>query len=123
MIQVRNGVFETNSSSTHSIAICTKSEFDGWRNGDLYLNDGWWSRSNSQYKNKRFLTKEEAFELVKSSGHYTPMNEDMDVDEYLREFEIYDYENWGGDHETDINRYTTPGGEEIVAVCYYGYDY
>lgn len=123
MIQVRNGVFETNSSSTHSIAICTKSEYDGWRSGDLYINDGWWSSSHSQYKNKRFLTKEEAFELVKSSSYCAPMDEDMDVDTYLRDYEIYDYENWGGYHETDVNHYTTPGGEEIVAVCYYGNDY
>lgn len=123
MFQVRNGVFETNSSSTHSIAICTKNEYKGWCIGDLYLNDGWWSSSNSQYKNKRFLTKEEAFELVKSSNYYKPMDEYMDVDEYLREYEIYDYENWGGYHETDVNHYTTPGGEEIVAVCYYGNDY
>ena len=29
----------------------------------------------------------------------------------------------GGEYfETDVTNYTTPNGEEIVAVCYYGYD-
>lgn len=42
MIQIRQGVFETNSSSTHSITIASESDFDKWKNGDVYLNDGWW---------------------------------------------------------------------------------
>ena len=30
MVQVRNSVFETNSSSTHSIGISPKSDYDRW---------------------------------------------------------------------------------------------
>ena len=122
MIQVRNGVFETNSSSTHSIAICTKNEFDAWRGGEVYINEGWWSSSNSQYKNKRFLTENEARALIMSSSFYRPMEEDESLDRYFREFEIYSYEDWGSEYESDVTHYTTPGGEEIVAVCYYGYN-
>ena len=122
MIQVRNGVFETNSSSTHSIAICTKNEFDAWRGGEIYINEGWWSSSNSQYKNKRFLTENEARALIMSSSFYRPMEDDESLDHYFREFEIYSYEDWGSEYESDVTRYTTPGGEEIVAVCYYGYN-
>lgn len=33
--QVRAGVFETNSSSEHSIAIMGKSDYDRWKNGEL----------------------------------------------------------------------------------------
>lgn len=122
MIQVRNGVFETNSSSTHSIAICTKNEFDAWRGGEIYINEGWWSSSNSQYKNKRFLTENEARALIMSSSFYRPMEYDESLDRYFREFEIYSYEDWGSEYESDVTHYTTPGGEEIVAVCYYGYN-
>lgn len=121
--QIRRGVFETNSSSVHSITMCTKNEFDEWKNGNLYRNDGWWSSSTSPLKNKYFLTYDEAIELIKSSSWYKPMEEDEDVGEYFKEYEIYDYENWGGEYyETDVNHYTTPNGEEIVAVCYYGHD-
>lgn len=35
MIQVRQGVFETNSSSTHSITMCTKNEFNEWVGGKI----------------------------------------------------------------------------------------
>lgn len=122
MIQVRRGVFETNSSSVHSIAICTKDEFNAWRNGELYKNDGWWGNSILPYVRKNFITKDEALNLISNSSYYKPMNEGEDIGEYFREYEIYDYENWGYDYETDVTNYTTPNGEEIVAVCYYGHD-
>lgn len=35
MKQIRRGVFETNSSSTHSITICTREEFEKFENGEL----------------------------------------------------------------------------------------
>lgn len=35
MKQIRLGIFETNSSSTHSIVICTDEEFEKWKNGEL----------------------------------------------------------------------------------------
>lgn len=34
-IQIRRGVFETNSSSTHSITICPKKEYQRWVDGEL----------------------------------------------------------------------------------------
>lgn len=122
MIQVRQGVFETNSSSVHSITMCTQNEFDDWRNGKVYRNDGWWGGSNSSLENKTFLTRDEAIELIKSSNWYKPMYECDDVDKYFKEYEIYSYENWGNYYETDVTHYTTPKGEKIVAVCYYGHD-
>lgn len=32
---VREGVFETNSSSTHSLTLCTESVYNDWKNGKL----------------------------------------------------------------------------------------
>lgn len=40
MRQIRRNVFETNSSSTHSLTMCSEDEFDNWRNG-LILFDKW----------------------------------------------------------------------------------
>ena len=51
-IQIRPGVFETNSSSTHSLVICTKEQYEKWKNGDLLWN-GW---------DDKFITKEEVEE-------------------------------------------------------------
>lgn len=121
-MQIRQGVFETNSSSVHSITMCTQNEFDDWRNGKVYRNGGWWGSSTSPLKKKAFLTYDEAMELIKTSSWYNPMDEDENIDEYLKEYEIYSYENWGDYYETDVTHYTTPNGEKIVAVCYYGHD-
>ena len=64
MIQIRNGVFETNSSSTHSLVMCMKNDYDKWANREVYLNNeaGW--SSYSEYKNKQFVTKEEAIDKL-----------------------------------------------------------
>lgn len=35
MIQIRRNLFETNSSSTHSITMCTKSDYEKWEKGEL----------------------------------------------------------------------------------------
>lgn len=37
MIQVRNNIFETNSSSTHCIVITTNEEWENFKNGELVL--------------------------------------------------------------------------------------
>ena len=33
--QIRRSIFETNSSSTHSITMVSGSEYDKWKNGEL----------------------------------------------------------------------------------------
>lgn len=42
--QIRRGVYETNSSSTHSLTMCSEEEFEQWKNGEL-LFDEWGSES------------------------------------------------------------------------------
>ena len=37
MIQVRNNIFETNSSSTHCVVITTNEEWKKFKNGELVL--------------------------------------------------------------------------------------
>lgn len=38
--QIRVGVFETNSSSTHSITIANKCDYEAWERGELLYCDG-----------------------------------------------------------------------------------
>ena len=33
--QIRRGVFETNSSSTHSLTMCSEEEFEAWKRGEV----------------------------------------------------------------------------------------
>lgn len=100
MRQIRRNVFETNSSSTHSITMCMKSEFDKWVKGELV-----WDRWNRKLVP---ITPE-----IKIS---------MENDE--RDYLTYDqFNDWDYvDYETYTNNYTTPNGDKVVAFGYYGYN-
>ena len=37
MINIRQNIFETNSSSTHAAALVSKRQLAKWKNGDVYL--------------------------------------------------------------------------------------
>lgn len=38
-VQVRQGVFDTNSSSTHAVSVCTKSQWEDYKSGKVWLNN------------------------------------------------------------------------------------
>lgn len=94
--QIRGNVFETNSSSTHSITICSKKDFEKWKDGEL-IYDG------------------DNDELVDLNA----VNSD-----YLEEDIYKTYEQWQDDDylEFYIENYKTESGDEIVAFGKYGYN-
>ena len=126
--QIRKGIFETNSSSTHSLVMCLKSDFDRWNNGEvlLFTGSGWCHPDDNAPQKNHFYTKEQAIEFEKSSK-YSPAD-DMDWDseeaeEYLRDNEWYTCENYNDEYlEWFDDTYTTPSGEEVVAFGLYGWD-
>ena len=98
--QIRRGVFETNSSSVHSLTMCMESDFNKWVAGELV-----WSRWGD--------------ELVPITDE---IKKSMEKDErqYLtyEQFNDYDYI----DYETFEDSYTTPNGETVKSFGYYGHD-
>lgn len=100
MKQIRRNVFETNSSSTHSLTMCMKSDYDKWVAGDLAL-DKWGDKLVP-------ITPE-----VKS-----------DMDSKYPRYLTYDmFNDWEYmEYETFERTYKTPNGDEIVSFGYYGYD-
>ena len=58
MISIRNCVFETNSSSTHSLNICTQEEWDNWVSGKLLYSEYDEKFTDKVYnnENKDYLT-------------------------------------------------------------------
>ena len=134
MLQIRHGVFETNSSSTHSITIVPKDEFEKWVDGEVYFNDNSWEVKNRN----RWLTKEEAiagvlgcdYPLTNDDGRdytYKELDEmsNEDLGEILSEYSIYSFyrysENYDGIEYYDV-KYITEHGDEIVAFGLYGTD-
>ena len=99
-IQIRRGVFETNSSSVHSLTMCMESDFNKWVAGELV-----WSRWGD--------------ELVPITDEIKKSIEE-DEREYLtyEQFNDYDYI----DYETFEDSYTTPNGETVKSFGYYGHD-
>ena len=99
MEQIRRGIFETNSSSTHSITMCSDSDFEKWKKGELIydFDDEVLVEVNDEIKQsredgeKRFLTYDEFFG-------------------YVFDFDTY--------HDS----FTTASGETVHSFGYYGYE-
>lgn len=105
MIKVRQGTFETNSSSTHSIVIVEDDQLKKWETGELLY---------VPLKDK-FLNKVEVEEYLKELG------EDDDIwwqEKPLTLNEYLEYDDLCQDETT----YTTTKGEKIHIFCRYGYD-
>ena len=122
MKTIRLRTFETNSSSTHSMVICTEEEYEKWANGELYA-----SRWEDGFKTKEEVIEEarkEYYEKFDSEGNFIPDDEYETVEEFLNDWhtEWYDLDNWAGDLECDENSYTSPSGDKIRIICRYGYD-
>lgn len=93
MRQIRYGVFETNSSSTHSIVICTEKEYKQFQNDEL-MYDGY-------------------------NEELVPYSDLLLKAEYYR---YKGYSVFGHDLETYYRNFTTPSGDKMVAFGEYGYD-
>lgn len=91
---IRFNVWETNSSSVHSISICTKEDYDKWVNGELF-----YDASSDKFTNE-------------------PTNK---WDEENYNYEDF-WDNYCEYYEGFTETFTTPHGDEIVAFGYYGED-
>lgn len=110
MIQIRNNIFETNSSSVHSITICSEEKFEKWKNGEFLFD-----------KEKDDLVTLEKCEEFKSSEFY---NEKYDYDRFLTYDQFF---NWQGDdsyldYMEKYQTHQTINGTDVVAFGYYGHD-
>lgn len=115
MYTIRRGVFETNSSSVHSMCICTKDEYDKWMNGELYCNR-WY---------EEFKTKEEVEALYEEykKGHKDDSIQ-IDFNDWRFDYSYLTFEEYFDSEylETFEENYTTPSGDEIICFGKYGYD-
>ena len=101
MRQIRRNVFETNSSSTHSITMCMKSDFDKWIAAEMV-----WDRYNQQ--------------LISITDEIKKLISEDEDNSYLTYKQFCDYEVINFDKFSKT--YTTPNGERVVSFGYYGYD-
>jgi len=126
MYRIRQCVFETNSSMSHSLIIMSKDQNERWEKENLYYYQcSWWNPfkdlpEDEQPIKGELYTQKEVLEFLEKSGYkYNPEEWDGDVDEFI--YEMYGetfsgYEKW---HDSDWEEYgdetyTTPGGEELI---------
>lgn len=145
MKQIRKNIFETNSSSTHTLAICTEDEYKDWKDGKLLFNK--WNETF--VKNSIKITKQDKVEAEKryntcKGKYYKDWSE---LTEAEREEYTYNYiaqqrrqekslsfeedgltyqefmQNCNNDGlETETSHYTSPSGDKLVITCAYGYN-
>lgn len=113
MINIRNGLFETNSSSVHSLTMTSGVNYDKWADGDVVYDEN----------ENEFITLDEAKARYKIlEGDYSDDDELADLlsKEYVYTFETYDTAHEY--YETFSDSYITENGERVVAFGYYGHD-
>lgn len=119
---VRKGVFETNSSSVHSLTIVPDDEkYEGFLDGKMFLSDG----------EDKFFTKEEVISIVTNEKWCEITKEDfeaMSSEEFENEvadcgyYSIEKYNSVCEYYEQFLNEFITPSGDKMVVFGYYGHD-
>ena len=119
--QVRRGVFETNSSSTHFLTMMMKSDYDRWQREQLYLYEGGYGWEFKKPVKNNLYTKDEVMEFAKSNKYYHS-EEEID-NEIIRDMGFISWDDEGSEYlEGFYEEFTTPSGETVVAFGEYGYD-
>lgn len=125
MRQIRSGVFETNSSSTHSLTLCMKSDFDKWKKGEAWRCQWVWCTDyideNVTPKRYQLYSKHELLFFMKQHLDYldTDWNNKTEVESRFQEFikegfiSYIGFENEYYEYYEDT--FVTPAGETVVA--------
>lgn len=147
MINIRANVFETNSSSVHSLILCTANDYQAWVDGDkllnIYYDDNWawkhWDPEAGKYVETtvgmppQFVTPEEAAhydkyypypEIVEGTWGYSSDFIDENGEYHDRKFLTFEeyQKTYGWNFETFDEVYITPKGEEVIGFGYFGRD-
>ena len=133
--QIRRGVFETNSSSTHSLTMCSEEEFKQWKKGEVLFDedDGTFVKANDlSNKDKEYAAQDYEDNKDEYSKDWTELSEtakEKYYTKYAKENDLIDedaktYDEWNDDYglKTFVDKYTTKSGDRVVAFGKYGYD-
>ena len=91
--QIRRGVFETNSSSTHSLTMCSEEEFEQWKKGKVLFDEN-------------YETFVKVSELSNKDKEYAAQEYEDNKDEYSKD--------WSELSETAKERYYTKYEKRMI---------
>ena len=112
-VQIRSSVFETNSSSVHSITICNKIDWEAWQQGDMMYcpdEEKLLPTPEAEQYNEKILNEYNVNTYNISSGDYKRWG-----DFYLT-FNEY-FEIFAQEYSTFIKEFN-----DVVAFGHYGYN-
>ena len=104
MIKVRQDVFETNSSSSHSFVKCNSQTWEDFKNGKLYFNT--LSKSNGF---PVFCTWKEVKAYISSLSHKNELEREMGINFFMETFYSFD----------ELDDYTYFESKEEARLDYY----
>lgn len=133
--QIRRGVFETNSSSTHSLTMCSEEEFEAWKRGEVlfqeYGEENFISATKLSEHDKKMAQEDYEENKDDFQKDWNDLSEDTKQKYYTiyakendiidEDAKTYDQYMHDGDLETFVQRYTSKNGDRIVAFGEYGY--
>lgn len=129
--KIRRCVFETNSSSMHTLSIVPKRLYRTWKDSDAFLyisdRDSCWSSSADKdfKKSGKLYFFDDLEEWIRSKEEYKDMELDLvRIMRFLGEEGFVTYKDfaYGGYLEFYEDEYTTESGDEIVVFGEYGFD-
>lgn len=114
--QIRPCMFETNSSSTHSLSLCSADDFERWKLGRLFFNA----------EADAFYTKGEVIQNLKDIfwDCVVDWDDEQEINKLIDSSEIfYTYEKFFNQcyYETFLEEKAFDE-TSVVAFGYYGYD-
>jgi len=112
-VQIRQGVFETNSSSTHSLSIISKEQSDLLDKGELYIN----GYSLATYTKEEVDRRWEEYQ--KENHSYPHSNKEEFRKRYLCAFTMDEFEEFCEDNYYETLWETSPDNK-WVAVSLWG---
>ena len=128
MRQVRRNIFETNSSSVHSLTICKREDYERWKTDGTYMyKDG---------DDVHFVSRGEAIErynffcpVMRNYFGTDPIDTDYmtdeEIDEKLARMRMFSYESWekkyNEDFETYAERVNIDSSGDYFIFGYYGH--
>ena len=126
MIKIRSNCFETNSSSTHSLVICTKQDYLDFKDNKKWFVDRYrvknklvtWDELLVTIRKYHLMDADAQEEILKLKE-----TDEGELEKYLRDYDIFSYDTYSdNDFEEFEDEFTTPGGEEVIAFGHFGYD-
>ena len=113
MKKIRQGTFETNGSSTHSLVMLSDYQYDLLGTECFIYNDS-------------IIDQSEALEIIKDYSYDDSLSMEENRLNMLDDLGPYEtpctFDEWVGYNYSDYYELRTPGGENIIILVKYGTD-